>query len=200
MHPLFFGVKRVHYCAVRLTQWALNQNELETTPARLDLLRAIYVYPNGIPRWKLVKVLGVSGPVISRMLVALEAQGLLRRRRVERDRRLVWIDLTLAGKQLVGMALLMFIEGVELEDWVRDSFTSASPSVHELEILERFLLRARRYLRDKAALAHPWVRSHVDEDRVPWPLPTCAPPSGGSFQPPDAWRWDWQFPETMRAS
>src|SRR5262245_38232129 len=86
MQPMFFAVKRTHLCV--LARMRPIAAEAALTPARFDMLRTIALYDDwGLPQWKLVRLLGVSAAVVSRMLRQLTALGLVRRHRDPLDRR-----------------------------------------------------------------------------------------------------------------
>ena len=96
MDEVFFSLKRAFHASLRVTRRALAA--LGLTAARFDLLYAIYEgEEDGTPQRDLVGDLGVSAPVVSRMLKALEELGLVARWTASMDRRCRWVRLTPEG-------------------------------------------------------------------------------------------------------
>jgi DNA-binding MarR family transcriptional regulator len=170
MHAVFFGVKRVHIEVVRLTQKMILHSNL--TPARFDLLRIVRLYPDGIGQGSIQWLLGVTAPVVSRMLKALETLGYVERERPERDRRTQWIRLTHRGAIAVGVASSATLGDLEAERTAARAVTGNTRLVPETyeEILttikeakdtvarvDGFLDAMRKALADRAAFNHPWL-------------------------------------------
>jgi DNA-binding MarR family transcriptional regulator len=90
MNGLVFHLKRAwqsvlyRICAKEVAPFGL-------TPARFDMLTAI---GDGVTQARLCRLLGVSRPVVSRMLAALERLRLVTRRLMGRTR---WVEMTQAG-------------------------------------------------------------------------------------------------------
>lgn len=157
MHSVFFGVKRTYWLGIALQQGLLQQADFWITPARFDLLYVLKMNPEGISRYRLTLLLGVSGPVLSRMMGALEREGLLERRRSYRDKRCVSVHATENGNFLVEGALRGLAEPESVEAWLRRCFGSSDERWRgEVELLERFCERARFVLYDKTPARHPW--------------------------------------------
>jgi DNA-binding MarR family transcriptional regulator len=181
MHPLFFGVKRLHWLLVRAAAGLLVEKDFWITPARFDLLRVLHKHPHGLTRFKLVRLLGVSGPVVSRMLKALEAEGLLTRERYARDRRIVIVRATEAAVHCVD-EVLKVDDGIDVAKEAVKLFVSSKRArvrTRELQIFERFLVRARERLNDKAPFTYPWFGGQIMAPdgwlRLIPPPPTFAP-------------------------
>jgi DNA-binding MarR family transcriptional regulator len=102
MHPLPFTFKRIHH---RLLAFARPFAKFfATTPARYDMLVRIDDYRGIFQAWLSIE-LGVTRATVSRMLIALERLGLVKRTwRIESDyfgRRSKWVTLTDEGRRLV---------------------------------------------------------------------------------------------------
>jgi DNA-binding MarR family transcriptional regulator len=74
------------------------------TPARLELLMKIHA-AEGIAQRELTRVLGVTPPVLTRMLEALDRLGLVVRRPCGHDQRAKVLALTPEGRRRVEQAL-----------------------------------------------------------------------------------------------
>src|SRR4029079_19247651 len=93
MHPIFFGIKRVHLRVVAVTRKLLLGVQL--TPARFDMLRIVGLHEHwGAAQSKIQYLLGVSAATVSRMLKSLEVLGFVVRKRMARDARCVLVPLT----------------------------------------------------------------------------------------------------------
>lgn len=92
---------RLHSHAIALLRRARSgDRELELTPERLSLLSVLaYAGPKTVG--ELAGSEMVSAPAISRILGALESDGLIRRVRGAQDRRQVYAHATEAGKALM---------------------------------------------------------------------------------------------------
>ena len=71
------------------------------TPARSEILRLAYAGP--VAQALVVEELGVTAPVVSRMLAALEDAGLIERYRAQEDRRRGVLVLTKLGREAIGL-------------------------------------------------------------------------------------------------
>src|SRR5579862_9776316 len=107
MHAIFFATKRAFHGVLRVTRKPLKS--LGLTAARFDLMFALLQsdlqvrYP--VRQSEMRRRLGVSGPVVSRMLRSLEALGLVSCRRPDAgDKRQRDIRLTDLGLQRIRMA------------------------------------------------------------------------------------------------
>jgi DNA-binding MarR family transcriptional regulator len=81
MHATTFALKRAHLVSLTMLRGHLKPfARLGITPARADLLNLIRVtYPYPLRQCDIAKRLGLSRATISRMLIRLEAMGLVRR-------------------------------------------------------------------------------------------------------------------------
>lgn len=163
MQRVFFSMKRVMY-QLRWRFWAgLRKQLLPVTPAQYEVLRILDGYEYGLPRFKLVRLLGVSGPVVSRMLGVLEKKGFIERTRIEQNRRQVIVTLTSHGSC---SSYGLHPKGPDFCEWmdaeIRASFTSSDERAGtELELLERYLWRARYNNDETSPLLDPFEGGEV---------------------------------------
>jgi DNA-binding MarR family transcriptional regulator len=141
------------------------------TAARFDMMYAIrtctgYDGHNApAAQCELRNKLGVSAPVVSRMLRSLEELGLVTRKRLPgRDGRKIWISLTANGRACICRACRMLIRGAarfvyeaicygkHRDPWER--------FVH-MDQLESYLRVLRRHFGDRATLYYAW--GHPDD-------------------------------------
>lgn len=74
------------------------QNEWQSTP-KIRALALLSVYP-GLQMMELADLTATEPSTLSRALVSLEEEGLIRRKRSDRDKRAVELFLTEAGRQI----------------------------------------------------------------------------------------------------
>jgi DNA-binding MarR family transcriptional regulator len=169
MHAIFFGVKRVHIEVVRLTRWMISHSNL--TPARFDLLRIVQLYEDGIAQGTIQWLLGVTAPVVSRMIKALHQLGFVDREVHPRDGRSRWIRLTPRGLIALRVAASATLADFEAErtaarlvtgnkrlesesrEETLDTIERAQPIVAHVD---RVLVAMRIALVDRAPYRHPW--------------------------------------------
>ena len=96
MHTLPFEMKRAHLASIRLTRDLCAQVGL--TPARLDMVRAIFAQCNSIRQSELRHHLGVTKVVVSIMVRALEKLGFVRRTRCFQDGRTFVLEVLAKGR------------------------------------------------------------------------------------------------------
>jgi DNA-binding MarR family transcriptional regulator len=174
MNAIFFSAKRVFHGAVRVTRKSLQSVAPGLTAARFDMLFALTHRTHD--RGTLAKVdcrqselrasLGVSAPVVSRMLRSLETLGwVTRKRSFERmDRRQVWVSLTADGLHCICRAFRQLFRAAE-----RIVYRAICYGYHrdgdvrfrQMETLEAFLRVLRQYCRDTATLYYAW--GHPDD-------------------------------------
>lgn len=172
MHPVFHSFKRLHWSSMRFARdWA---EEYGTTPARFDMMLTI-ARAGGITMANLRRALDVCGPVVSRMLEALEDLGLARREPYERDRRTYWVTLTPRGQQRLAFAQAELLEEGFTETQLR-IVVSADPedeAVNEraFAIINTFLRRLRRRVVDRSTVHYPaYLRSDARDPAFPVPV------------------------------
>lgn len=149
MHAVLFEQKRAHHAALAWSRAALRAHGL--TPARHDMLVALH-YARRDSQRALRELLGVSAPVVSRMVRALEALGLVRRVPHGWDRRKRPVLLTRAGTELMRRVH----RGAFSKERVCTMFLGALLHVTHVGALywqSRFL---RGFLEDRAKLNLPW--------------------------------------------
>ena len=177
MQRVFFSMKRVMYKLRRKFGKELRRHVIPATPAQYEVLRILGAYEYGLARFVLVRMLGVSGPVVSRMLGVLEERGLIRRTRPGRDRRTVVVTLTNFGAG----ATYGWNNGPdfhqEMDAHVRASFTSSNERGDvELDLLERYLWRARYNNDETSPLLDPFTRGETRNCWGGWRTLPVPPP------------------------
>ncbi len=141
------------------------------TPARFDMMCAILgdVHPDSdasgeIFQRELRDELGVSAPVVSRMVRALERLGLVRRERLDGDRRLWVVVLTDSGLECIRKVRRWMLRGMQrivCEAICFGQHRSVVARFEHMEALESYLLVLRRDFSDRAELYYPW--GHPDD-------------------------------------
>jgi DNA-binding MarR family transcriptional regulator len=157
MHPLFFGLKRVHHRVLAASRDLLAGVGL--TPARFDLLRVVDAHRGGVAQAKVIILLGVSAATVSRMITSLEQLGLLLRERGSyRDGRLVHLRLTDAGRSAVRRALYRAIGGGAADLLAASALAQRwwAPAGEHGKLAD-VLDMARTRLGDRAPFRHPWT-------------------------------------------
>jgi DNA-binding MarR family transcriptional regulator len=107
MHSAFFGLKRAYWGSLATTRKRLK--EIGLTAARFDLLYTLRQNHGPLAQRRLTRILGVTHPVVSRMLKSLRLLGLTTRERRSSDAREWMISLTPAGRALIHKAVFEFI-------------------------------------------------------------------------------------------
>jgi DNA-binding MarR family transcriptional regulator len=172
MNAIFFGCKRVFHGGVRMALGPLRSVAPGLTAARFDMMFALAGQPLRADQFQrsarlqseLRKTLGVSAPVVSRMLRSLEALGWVTRRRSEYDRRQRDVALTESGfacfrsayKLLVRVAQRIVYRAI---CWGKHRDEDAR-FIH-METFESYLRSLRSYCRDTARLYYRW--GHPDD-------------------------------------
>jgi DNA-binding MarR family transcriptional regulator len=105
VNAITFGTKRAFHGVLRVTRKQLA--EMGLTAARFDLLSVLVkcrpgdLCADGVRQSKIRRMLGVTAPVVTRMVRALVGLGLVRRwREHDGDRRQVRVWLTEAGERV----------------------------------------------------------------------------------------------------
>jgi DNA-binding MarR family transcriptional regulator len=168
MHAAFFGLKRAYWGSLRVTRKRLV--EMGLTAARFDLLYLLDERPSRFPRRQrmLVKKLGVTPAVVSRMLKALRETGLVARQRDEADRRSWLISLTDVGRHRIRKAILFFIRRGGAWRHLEEGLCPGMPRGQEreslalvrMDSLEEVLDRMRGGFGAGGTLYYPW---HPDD-------------------------------------
>jgi DNA-binding MarR family transcriptional regulator len=168
MHAAFFGLKRAYWGSLRVTRKRLTQMGL--TAARFDLLFLLAAMPWQLPRSQkeIIVKLGVTPPVVSRMLKALREKGLVARERDTQNRRAWLISLTTSGRNLIQRAIDVFIRSRRAWRHVQRGLCPAmvrSPeredeALWRMASLEETLDRLREGFRARGTLYYRW---HPDD-------------------------------------
>jgi DNA-binding MarR family transcriptional regulator len=140
------------------------------TAARFDLLYLLAEGRRKSPRRQraLVKNLGVTPPVVSRMLKSLRELGLVNRERDGVDRRGWLVSLTAEGRRRILRAIYVFIRRKHAWKHVQQGLCSALPDGDEREDTAFWLMCSFEELLDRwregmcagGALYYPW---HPDD-------------------------------------
>ena len=121
MHALFFGLKRAYWGTVAKSRKLLHRYSPHLTAARFDLMHKVRGYPFRILQSELREVLGVSRPVLTRMLKSLVELGWVTRERGIRDRRTYEIGITEAGRRVIEAAYRGMVESMRAARWVNQA-------------------------------------------------------------------------------
>jgi DNA-binding MarR family transcriptional regulator len=169
MNAIAFGTKRAFHGFLRVTRKALASFGL--TAARFDMMSALLFGdrpdPNvtrSIMQSELRRKLGVTSPVVTRMLRALEILGWVARRRYEHDRRQRVVELTASGEECIRRARGMLLRGVQRVVYQAICFgghRDPDQRLIHMSTLESYLDVLRRDFGDKAVLYYPW--GHPDD-------------------------------------
>jgi len=91
----------VHSAAIHLLRRLRKQDEaIGLTAARMSAL-SVVVFGGPVTIGRLAEAEQVSGPTITRLLAGMERDGLLKRARDAKDRRVIWITATPRGSRLL---------------------------------------------------------------------------------------------------
>jgi DNA-binding MarR family transcriptional regulator len=169
MNAITFGTKRAFHGFLRVTRKPLASMRLTT--ARFDLLSAVLTAHTevwgcrGVRQSALRKRLGVTAPVVTRMLRALESLGLVARAREERgDRRQMRVWLTEVGQRCILEARSVMLRAMRRLVYVAICFgqhRDASKRLRHMDTLEGYLSSLRSQFGDTASLYYPW--GHPDD-------------------------------------
>jgi DNA-binding MarR family transcriptional regulator len=170
MNAIAFGTKRAFHGFLRVTRRALGSIGL--TAARFDMMYAL-LWVGGSERHRhhdvrqsdLRRKLGVTAPVVSRMLRALERLGwVTRSRNPGGDRRQRWVSLTTRGEEIIHKARRWFLQGVQRFVCEAICFGAHRDPIQRLihmDQLESYLRALRSDFGDTATLYYPW--GHPDD-------------------------------------
>jgi DNA-binding MarR family transcriptional regulator len=173
MNAIFFASKRVFHSAVNLTRRSMQAVAPGMTAARFDMMYALTRRSwdeNKFDAMKrrqseLWRTLGVSPPVVARMLRSLEALGWVTRRRpAYGDQRQRDVMLTEKGLACIREAYKLHFRLAErIVDHAicAGRHRDAGARLVHMDTLEGYLVSLRKYCRDKARLYYPW--GHPDD-------------------------------------
>ena len=169
VNAITFGTKRAFHGFLRVTRKQLV--EMGLTAARFDLLSALVkcrpgaLCAPGVRQSAIRRMLGVTAPVVTRMVRALERLGLVRRWREQNwDRRQVLVALTEAGERCIlkaHVAMLPAVSRMVLRAICFGKDGSASARFQHMDTLESYLRSMRRRFGDTATLYYRW--GHPDD-------------------------------------
>jgi DNA-binding MarR family transcriptional regulator len=166
MHAAFFGLKRAYWGSLRVTRRALTA--LGLTAARFDLLYVVHEPRAPVAQRDIVRKLGVTPPVVSRMLKSLRELGLVCRQRRPCDQREWNISLTARGRFALRRAIDYFIRSGRVDRLVERGLCPRMAAGAEREDaaflamcnLETLLDNLRNGFRARGTLEYPW---HPDD-------------------------------------
>ncbi len=176
MNAFFFGAKRVFHGAVRVLRKPFLSVAPGLTSARFDMMYALSrrTYDHrrfGIGKMRqseLRRKLGVSAPVVCRMLRSLEQLGWVTRRRLKvgayEDRRQFEVTLTRSGLACVREAYALLFRAAERVVTRAVCFGGRGEGrswFAPMATLESYLASLRAYSKDTAAVCYPW--GHPDD-------------------------------------
>jgi DNA-binding MarR family transcriptional regulator len=165
MHSIMFGLKRAYWGSLKPTRKRLTK--LGLTAARFDML---YILRRGHPtaQSSITRRLGVTPPVVSRMLKSLRELDLVTRQRGWGDRREWIVALTARGRTTIRRAIDAFIHSRRAQHIVERAICPAMPAgparedaaLFAMDTLESLLDRLREGFRAGGTLYYPW---HPDD-------------------------------------
>ena len=127
MHALFFGLKRAYWASIAKSRKPLRERWPGLTAARFDLMHAVREHDGKvILQSRLVRVLGVCRPVVTRMLKTLVQLGWVTRTKSSVDRRTYDIALTDTGKELIVSAHHRMVRSMRVARWVNQALIGRS--------------------------------------------------------------------------
>ena len=92
---------RLHSAAIHLLRRVRGQDETTgLSPARLSAL-SVVVFAGPVTLGRLASAEQVTAPTMTRLVAALEADGLICRKDDTEDRRVVWLSATTKGKRIL---------------------------------------------------------------------------------------------------
>jgi DNA-binding MarR family transcriptional regulator len=169
VNAITFGTKRAFQGFLRVTRKQLV--DLGLTAARFDLLSVLVsrrrsdLCAPGVRQSEIRRMLGVTAPVVTRMVRALEGLGLVQRWREQYgDRRQVRVGLTGAGERCILKARKVMLPAVRQMVYRAICFGEhrrANARFVHMAKVEDYLSALRRRFRDTAGLYYPW--GHPDD-------------------------------------
>ena len=167
MDRIFFGLKRAFHSTLRVSR--RDFQEIALTPARMDILHALYrMRKRDRPMLQstLRRILGYTArSTLTQILKAMESLAWIRRKRSPRDARQLEVELTPSGRGKIVKAYLRFFPGWSLDaplwakGWPAPSAaecTAWNAYVDKIGRLEKILSNIRVALRDTGSLRHRW--------------------------------------------
>jgi DNA-binding MarR family transcriptional regulator len=168
MDPVFFGLKRAFHSTLRISR--RDFKEIGTTPARMDILYALFKERRRqTPIWQssLRRIIGYTArSTMTQIMQALEGLGLIVRRRSRQDERQLEVELTRAGVALFKRASWRFLNGWSIQaPWLARDWPPPDDEESEawqaylgkLFPIRRILFNLRIALRDTGSLRYRWI-------------------------------------------
>jgi DNA-binding MarR family transcriptional regulator len=160
MNHFLYATKRAYYGTLRIVRTPAIS--VGVTPARFDMMYAIFgAYGGQTHQAALARKVGVSAPVVARMLRSLQQLGYVLLERCRVDRRKILVGLTKAGRRcfLRARRVLMYSGLVDLaidsalggERWFDEAYT-----LDEKDRLDHALTRIREAFWAGGRLYYPW--------------------------------------------
>jgi len=169
MNAITFGAKRAFHGFLRMTKRPLLGMGL--TAARFDMLSVLVKAGrpdgrlSGVRQSDIRRILGVTAPVVTRMLRALEALGLVQRwRELLWDRRQIRVALTEAGERCILWARRVMLRAMRRVVYEAICFGQArnrDKRLQHMAMLESYLGALRERFGDTARLYYAW--GHPDD-------------------------------------
>ena len=169
MNAITFGAKRAFHGFLRMTKRPLLGMGL--TAARFDMLSVLVKAGrpdgrlSGVRQSDIRRILGVTAPVVTRMLRALEGLGLVQRwRENDWDRRQIRVALTEAGERCILQARKVMLPQMKRIVYRAICFgrhRNADARFRHMETLESYLSELRVWFGDTADLYYRW--GHPDD-------------------------------------
>jgi DNA-binding MarR family transcriptional regulator len=166
MNAIFFASKRAFHGVLRVTRGPLQSVARGLTAARLDMLFALMPKKGASEctptrQSDLRRELGVSAPVVSRMLRSLEALGWVIRGREFRDRRQRKVKLTDAGLRCIRTAYQALMRATKRLVYEAICYPERGRRNHGVRLmhwmnLASYLAGMRASYGDIATLDYPW--------------------------------------------
>jgi DNA-binding MarR family transcriptional regulator len=173
MNAIFFASKRVFHGALRVTRSSLQSVAPGLTAARFDMMYALTYECGGHHKFErqtvlqsgLWRTLGVTPPVVARMLRSIEALGWVTRRRPlygdQRQREVTLTDSGVACFRTAYKLLFRFAERIVYRAICWGKHRDRDARFVHMSTLEEYLDSLRGYCRDTARLYYRW--GHPDD-------------------------------------
>jgi DNA-binding MarR family transcriptional regulator len=171
MNAIVFATKRVFQSAVRVANSELKLIALGLTAARFDMMFALTrrrddkMDRQTLRQSELRRILGVSAPVVSRMLRSLDALGWITRRRPrhgdQRQRDVTLTDLGFARFRAAYGLLIHFAKRIVYRAICWGLHRDRQERFRNMAMLESYLSSLRGHFRDTARLYYAW--GHPDD-------------------------------------
>ncbi len=167
VNAITFGTKRAFHGFLKVTRKPLAVMGL--TAARFDMMSVLRGRKDMPWRWMrqsdLRRMLGVTASVVTRMVKALEALGLVRREREwAGDRRQIRLSLTDVGERCITEARNAMMQPIKWAVFIAVCFgrhDDGGERFRHMETLEGYLRSLRAHFGDTARLYYPW--GHPDD-------------------------------------